>query len=209
MTPETTLRKAIEGWKPIPGLEGRYEASRSGMIRNTRRQNVLKPHTDHKGYKRVSIYSGDGRSRYTQVSRLVASAWLPNPNGLPQVNHINGNPKDNYISNLEWCTAQHNVQDGWKRGRQPWNKGRISKSQIYRLCKKYPKQLFHTLSRDDFRYAKAFWGHRQVCAYDGEEWIAAPTREMPRVHYPLESWKYHLQQLALTEDRLAYLQKFL
>lgn len=58
----------------------------------------------------------DGNQKAFYVHRLVASAFLPNPDNLPQVNHINGNPMDNRVENLEWCTAQQNVQHAYATG---------------------------------------------------------------------------------------------
>lgn len=62
----------------------------------------------------TAMVSGHQKSFY--VHRLVASAFLPNPDNLPQVNHINGNPGDNRVENLEWCTAQQNVLHAYRIG---------------------------------------------------------------------------------------------
>lgn len=122
-----------ETWKPIPGYEGIYEASNLGRIRtaegkttsNARfpvrvwEQRILKPkiQTRKNGRKdqRVNLWK-DGVESTQLVARLVAMAFLPFPYEKMTVNHINGNPMDNRIENLEWCTIGENIQHGFATG---------------------------------------------------------------------------------------------
>ena len=64
-------------------------------------------------YQRLTL-SNQGKTTYLYVHRLVAEAFIPNPNNLPEVNHIDGNTQNNSVSNLEWCTHQQNVQHAFK-----------------------------------------------------------------------------------------------
>ena len=63
---------------------------------------------DKDGYLEVGMYS-NGNRYWRRVHRLVAEAFIPNPNHYPQINHIDGNPKNNSVENLEWCTCQQNI----------------------------------------------------------------------------------------------------
>ena len=80
-------------------------------------------------YVRLSI---DGNSKHRTIHRLVAETFLPNKQNLPQINHKDGNKKNNKVSNLEWCTQKHNMQHAIKTGlwkpydrTLPWNRQAI------------------------------------------------------------------------------------
>lgn len=87
----------------IPGLDGLYEACFDGRIYSTRSGKWLTP-APARGYLVVTI-SVRGKCKVCKVHRLVASAWIPNPLGLPQVNHLDGIKAHNHINNLEWADA--------------------------------------------------------------------------------------------------------
>lgn len=75
----------------------------------------MKPIINEKGYYRVDL-SKERKSKRFRIHRLIAKTFIPNPNNFPEVNHINGNKKDNCINNLEWCTRKHNMKEAYKLG---------------------------------------------------------------------------------------------
>lgn len=98
-----------EEWKPMPGFETEYLVSNCGNIWSIRSSRLLKLKETPAGYLRVSP-SVNGYRRDCAVHRLVALAFIPNPDNKPTVNHINEDKKDNRVENLEWATvAEQNV----------------------------------------------------------------------------------------------------
>ena len=104
-----------EVWKDIIGWEGKYQVSNLGRVRtlNYKRTNqirIMSGVTDIRGYKCIAFREGGAGSRqkHFMVHRLVAQAFIPNPEGKPFVNHRDGNRKNNNASNLEWCTREEN-----------------------------------------------------------------------------------------------------
>ena len=93
----------------IQGYEGIYEVSNMGRVRSLKfgKKKILKPSKDGNGYLFVKL-SKNGKIKYFKVHRLVANAFVENPNNLPQINHINEVKTDNRAVNLEWCTNQYN-----------------------------------------------------------------------------------------------------
>lgn len=94
-----------EIWKDIEGWEGKYQVSTWGRIRSV--NGIMKTYENKKGYLKIGL-SRDGKCHKKRVSRLVAQAFIQNPYGLPQVNHIDGNKKNNSVTNLEWVTDSDN-----------------------------------------------------------------------------------------------------
>ena len=96
-----------EIWKPIKGYEGLYEVSTFGHIRNCRTSRCVKPYYHFKGYMRVDLCK-DGQKQHLKVHRIVAEAFIPNPDSKPHVNHRDFNRQNNRVWNLEWCTDLEN-----------------------------------------------------------------------------------------------------
>ncbi len=95
-----------EIWKDIEGFDGRYQISSWGNVRNLN-GDIIKPFENEKGYLKVGL-TKDGKCHKKRINRLVAIAFIPNPYELPQVNHKDGNKKNNSITNLEWSTDELN-----------------------------------------------------------------------------------------------------
>lgn len=100
--------------KPIPNFEN-YSITLSGRVINNITGKCKKPSDNHsgKGYLYVDLYSNGKRKRFF-IHRLVADAYIPNPDNKPYINHIDGNPKNNNYQNLEWCTPLENVEHASK-----------------------------------------------------------------------------------------------
>lgn len=111
-------------WRSISGYEGLYEVSSNGKVRSLEREvitsdgklkvfrsQVLRSSKDKDGYLLVHLYK-DGKSSTRRVHLLVATAFIPNPNGFTEVNHLNEVKDDNRVENLEWCTRKENMNYG-------------------------------------------------------------------------------------------------
>ena len=117
----------MKEWRNIPGFDGAYQVSDCGEIRSTDRMvsmimkgkscqsfrpgHTIIPSKTKCGYLDVVLYK-DGKGHHCLVHRIVAAVFIPNPMGLPQVNHIDENKENNAASNLEWCTAKENSSWG-------------------------------------------------------------------------------------------------
>ena len=109
-----------EVWKDVVGYEGIYQVSNKGNVYRVEwigargREcggRALKPSYDKDGYFKV-VLCKNGMMYHKRVHRLVAEAFIPNPNGLPQVNHIDEVKDNNNVENLEWCTSKYNSNHG-------------------------------------------------------------------------------------------------
>ena len=118
-----------EIWKDIESYEGLYQISNLGRVKslgkgksNNSKERIMKAGKDKKnGYLSVILYK-DGKKKYCKVHRLVAFVFLPNPDNLPQVNHIDEDKTNNRVENLEFCDAKYNSNYGTRTQR-------VSKSQ--------------------------------------------------------------------------------
>lgn len=97
----------MEKWKSIKEYEGLYEVSTYGRIRSIKRKITLRPTLNDSGGLMV-VLSKNGKAKTYHVSRLVAIAFIPNPENKPYVDHIDGVRMYNFVSNLRWCTPKEN-----------------------------------------------------------------------------------------------------
>jgi len=103
------------GWQSIAGYEGLYWVSDTGLVKSRRGLKSLQLNPAGNGYRTVHLFK-NGRCRPHLVSRLVASAFIPNPENKPQVNHISGDTLDNRVQNLEWATRSENQRHAFRIG---------------------------------------------------------------------------------------------
>ena len=116
-----------EKWKTID-FNSDYEVSNTGKIRSKkyRKEKPLSQSESHGGHKRVVLYENGTHKAYF-VHRLVAEAFVDNPNDYPIVRHLNGLPYDNRAENLSWGTQKDNVEDSIKMGTHVFKRREMSK----------------------------------------------------------------------------------
>ena len=115
-----------EEYRDIKGFEGYYQVSNLGIVKSLERkvwcgrgrgyyktipEKILKAGDDGSGYLQVVLCKG-GKDKPCKVHRLVAEAFLENPDNLPDINHIDENSHNNNVNNLEWCTRKYNINYG-------------------------------------------------------------------------------------------------
>lgn len=100
-----------EIWKDIEGYEGLYQVSNMGRVRSLRKNIILRQSITN-GYEKAALYKNKKGYKYFLIHRLVANAFIPNPDNLPQVNHKDENKLNNCVDNLEWCTQEYNINYG-------------------------------------------------------------------------------------------------
>lgn len=100
-----------EIWKNIEKEDG-YKISPCGRVLNTKANKILLGQINHRGYRQVTI---NGKTH--RIHKLVATAFIPNENNLPQINHKDCDKLNNHVSNLEWCTNSYNIRHAIKNGR--------------------------------------------------------------------------------------------
>ena len=115
-------------WKPIKGYEDLYMVSNTGLVKSLKREKknnngiqilkekIMKFNTYGSEYLRVPLYDKEHKKHCLSVHRLVASAFLDNPNNFTDVNHIDGNKHNNNVHNLEWCDRSYNLKHAYKLG---------------------------------------------------------------------------------------------
>lgn len=148
-----------EIWKDVLGYEGLYSVSNLGRIKAYyRRVDSGKCHREWKehilycakdgcGYYRTNL-AKNGHNHTVKVHRIVAQAFLPNPDNLPEVNHKNGDKTDNRVENLEWCTRSYNIKHSIDLGLKT------------KLFKNGSKNVSAKLSDEDVDWIRNHYKHR-------------------------------------------------
>lgn len=113
----------MEKWKPIPDYENLYEVSSYGRVKSLEKyrynnggkqllkERILRPINNGNGYFMVRLYKNK-TNKYYLIHRLVAEAFIPNPDNLPMINHRDEDKTNNVADNLEWCDAKYNSNYG-------------------------------------------------------------------------------------------------
>jgi hypothetical protein len=161
------LEKEI--WKPIKNYEGSYEVSNMGKVRSLDRYciqknnfsdkynhiykgKILNQYKNNAGYMQVQL-SKRYKTLPKRVHRLVAEAFISNPDNYKCVNHIDGNKLNNNVSNLEWCSYSHNNREARRLGLNKGYKGMTYKKRC-ELAIEYMNQLLFDLNRQYITFEK-------------------------------------------------------
>lgn len=107
-----------EIWKPIVECNGEYLVSNHGRVKSLKygKERILKPFLFVNGYLGVDIRYSNKKRKIHKIHRLVAFSFIPNPENKGDVNHKDGNKRNNHILNLEWMTRSENIQHAWDNG---------------------------------------------------------------------------------------------
>lgn len=150
----------MEVWKDVKGYENLYEVSNLGRVKSKDRfttgnrnrklkGKILIQCKNNLGYCIVYLCK-DGKPKTTRVHRIVAGAFIENPTNKPYINHKDGNPQNNNVDNLEWCTQKENIHHAFKTGLVKRH-GKLAEYDEYILktYKKYSKHNnFRTIARE-------------------------------------------------------------
>lgn len=112
-------------WSKINGYNN-YSVSTKGEIRNDSTGKQKNSRIDRYGYPVVDLYS-NGRRKTERIHRVVANTFIPNPDNKLQVNHVDGNKRNNSTANLEWCTASENMQHSFSMGLSKPSRGMLGR----------------------------------------------------------------------------------
>lgn len=126
----TLSQRTLQEWQPVPGWEAQYLVSSGGLIKRVTGEKIGTWYNDD-GYEFVRLANPRSTER---VHRIVASAFVANPDGKPRINHIDNNPANNCASNLEWCTQAENMAHMDAQGRRSkyWSGKRSPNSKLDR-----------------------------------------------------------------------------
>lgn len=162
-----------EIWKDIKGYEGHYKISNLGRFYNLLTNYKSKGAIDNTGYRRVHL-----NNKSCLLHRLVAEAFIPNPQNKSQVNHIDGNKLNNNVDNLEWCTPKENMVHASK------NKLLQQKKGIYKQIREIDKgNYFKYTAKVPYWYAIPF---NEILKQNGQsfdDWLNKEIKNISNKNY--------------------------
>lgn len=172
---------------PVIGYEREYLVSQNGEVYSIKSNKLLKPYTDKNGYQIVGLFHKGKQKKY-KIHRIVAMAYLPNPNNYIQVNHKDENPANNCASNLEWCNCEYNINYGnrnnkvaisLKNNKEKYRRKIACFDKSMSLVKVYPS--LRSVEEDGFNHGAVYSmcnGKNRYKSYKGFIWKYADEIEV-------------------------------
>ena len=161
----------MEEFKDIKGYEGLYQVSSLGRVKSlgnnkTKKEKILKLIEHSQGYLIVNLYK-EGKRKTIKIHRLVAEAFIDNPNNYPIINHKDENPSNNNVENLEWCNHKYNVNYGTCQHRRVANtdyKKKVENTDYKEVGRKQSKTVLQFTKDGEFIME---WLSTMECARNG------------------------------------------
>ena len=145
----------VFGWESVKGYKNYYLVSTTGLVYSIRSKKLLSPFISS-GYLQIEL-NLNGIAKKHLIHRIVAEAYLPNPNNLPCVNHKDGNKLNNDISNLEWCSYKENMEHASEYGLL---KNIGSNSPARKLTEEDVKYIRNVYKKRDLEYGSSAIGRK-------------------------------------------------
>lgn len=197
------IKVNIEDYDVVWVENGLFAVTKDGIvIRKKNGGHIICPvQFISKGHNRASVScSVSGKQRWFYVHRLVAEAYIPNPDSYPQINHKDGNPRNNICTNLEWCTGKQNMQHAIRTGLKTYHHNprcSCGRGLVYsglRLCNRCMENL---VSIEHRRIKmRNEWGHKDLAS------IPEPNRLMIIMHYSGKSMAEIGRCYGLSRERI-------
>ena len=165
-----TSRPSNEEWRPVNGYEGIYEISSLGRLRTLKTGHIKSPSLMRNGYYGYLLWKNN-HSKFATLHRLLAIAFIPNPENKPCIDHINTIKTDNRLDNLRWCSSKENSNnplskihssnshkgqiktpesiEKWKQSREKWKETESYSAFISRLAESYSKPVIQINSEGE------------------------------------------------------------
>lgn len=154
-----------EIWKTIDEAPD-YKVSNLGRVSSFRVYKegyILKQKSDKDGYLEIQLTVAHGKKIWRRVHRLVANAFIPNPDNLPIVNHKDGNVKNNSVDNLEWCTNSYNISYSYRVLGKTWDKIRIGRAYTFHRVRATNIETGETQQFDCINDCARYYGVDDCC----------------------------------------------
>ena len=144
-----------------------YFVSMNGRVMNRKTGHVLQPQKNTKGYLRVNLGVG-GRRVFVRIHRLVATMYIPNPHGYPEVNHKDGIKSNNAAYNLEWCTSSENQIHAYQNGRKKLQgsdtpRAKLTEDDVIKIRASLKAGCSQRKAYEDYKDVIGWWSFRDVC----------------------------------------------